>query len=52
MELQAYGGMPRFQAREILARNKDFVLVNWIKAKPTYLGDMMPITGDGRLTRD
>ncbi|MFD0698642.1 vancomycin high temperature exclusion protein [Paenibacillus sp. GCM10027628] len=51
-DLQTYRGMPRFAAREIAARNKDFMLVHVFKPKPTYLGDEIPISGDGRLTRD
>jgi SanA protein len=51
-DLQNYRGMSKFKLREIAARNKDFVLVNILKSKPTYLGDEIPITGDGRLTHD
>jgi len=49
---QSYRGMARFEAREVLARAKDFALVNVFKPKPTYLGDTIPISGDGRLTAD
>lgn len=51
-DLQTYRGMPKFELREIAARNKDFLMVNLFKAKPAYLGDAIPITSDGRLTRD
>ena len=35
--------------REVLARDKD--LVKWmIKPDPTFLGDQIPITGDGTVT--
>ncbi len=37
--------------REILARNKDFFAVIF-DVKPTYLGEMIPISGDGNLTND
>lgn len=48
-DLRTYPGMPRFEAREILARLKDFVYTLFMPL-PTYLGDVIPITGDGRLT--
>ncbi|NEW08783.1 hypothetical protein GK047_22565 [Paenibacillus sp. SYP-B3998] len=51
-DLQTYRGMPKFETREIAARNKDFMLVHWLKPKPKYLGDPIPIAGDGRQTRD
>lgn len=38
--------------REILARNKDFLTAKIIKPLPTYLGDVIPVTGDGRVTDD
>ena len=41
-----------FKAREALARAKDFVLVNIIKPKPTYLGEAIPVSGDGTATHD
>ncbi len=46
-----YRGMAKFKAREILARNKAFL---WTKFEfpPTYLGEVIPITGDGRVTDD
>lgn len=47
-----YFGAERFEAREKLARVKDFLLVHVTKPKPTYLGEPFPITGDGRLTHD
>ncbi|MBD0381179.1 SanA/YdcF family protein [Paenibacillus sedimenti] len=51
-DLQTYRGMPKYATREVAARNKDFMLVHIFKPKPTYLGDEIPISGDGRLTRD
>ncbi|SCG82774.1 putative protein ygjQ [Proteiniborus sp. DW1] len=46
-----YVGQESRELREILARVKDFV--NCIlKPEPTYLGDSIPISGDGNLTND
>lgn len=49
---QLYRGMPRYELRELLARTKDFLFVHLLKPKPTYLGEPIPVTGDGRLTAD
>lgn len=48
-DLRTYPGMPRFEAREILARTKDFIYTIFLP-QPTYLGDVIPISGDGNLT--
>jgi vancomycin permeability regulator SanA len=48
-DLHTYSGMPRFEAREILARGKDFFYALF-QPLPTYLGDVIPITGDGNAT--
>ncbi len=40
-----------WEARESLARVKDFFSVLF-HAKPTFLGEQIPITGDGRETHD
>ena len=48
-DLREYSGMPRFEAREILARTKDFFYA-MLQPLPTYLGDVIPITGDGSAT--
>lgn len=45
----AYLGQTFRDLREILARNKD-VLYCIAKPEPTFLGDPIPITGDGDLT--
>lgn len=45
----AYSGQFYRESREILARNKDFVYCIF-KPKPTYLGEPIPISGDGALT--
>lgn len=46
-----YVGQTKREIREMLARNKDFV-TSLIKPKPTYLGDELPITGNGDITND
>lgn len=48
---RTYYGQLRRDLREILARNKDF-LTCIIKPKPTYLGEAIPVNGDGDLTND
>lgn len=44
-----YSGQFYRDVREILARDKDFVK-SIFKPKPTFLGDAIPIFGDGNLT--
>ena len=39
------------QLREILARIKDF-MTTIFKPEPTYLGDVIPVSGDGNVTND
>ena len=46
-----YVGAAYRETREILAKNKDF-LKCIIKPKPTYLGEAIPVSGDGDLTND
>ncbi len=46
-----YGGEAYRELREILARNKDFVKCIF-KPKPTYLGDTIPVNGNGDVTND
>lgn len=46
-----YAGQTVRNAREILARVKDFA-TSIFKPEPTYLGDAIPIWGDGNLTND
>lgn len=46
-----YGGQAYREVREILARNKDF-LTGAFKPEPTYLGEAIPVSGDGDLTND
>lgn len=47
-----HGVMLKNEIREIAARNKDFLTAKIIKPKPKYLGEVIPVTGDGRLTDD
>lgn len=48
-----YGNvMTMYRLREVLARNKDFFTAKLIKPKPTFLGNTIPVTGDGRATDD
>lgn len=46
-----YAGQSMRDVREILARIKDFTRVI-IKPQPQYLGDSIPVTGDGDITND
>lgn len=49
--LRHYSEETKFELREILARNKDFVKTIF-KPKPKYLGDTIPVFGDGDITND
>ena len=49
--LRHYSGEIKFELREILARNKDFVKTNF-KPEPKYLGDTISVFGDGNITND
>ncbi len=44
--------MGLYKVREIAARNKDFLMAKILKPKPTYLGEAIPVFGDGRATDD
>ena len=46
-----YSGQQAMDFREVLARVKDFGMCIF-KPEPTYLGDAIPISGDGNLTND
>ena len=50
-DYHTYLGQTTRECREILARCKDFV-TTIIKHKPTYLGDVIPIIGNGDATND
>lgn len=49
--LRSYEGELSFSLREILARDKDFVKTIF-KPESTYLGDTIPVSGDGNVTND
>jgi len=46
-----YSGQFIRDIREILARDKDFIKCIY-KPKPTYLGEVIPVSGDGNMTND
>ena len=50
-DLNVYAGQSARDIREVLARNKDFFKCIF-KPEPKYLGDAIPISGDGNLTND
>lgn len=50
-DYKKYAGQSGREAREILARVKDFFYVV-AKPKPTYLGDAVPVSGNGDITND
>lgn len=50
-DYRTYTGQRARDVREILARVKDFG-TSLLKPKPTYLGEAIPIWGDGDLTND
>ena len=50
-DLDTYRGQTKRDLLEILARDKDFFKCIF-KPKPTYLGDKIPVSGNGNLTND
>ncbi len=46
-----YGGEAYYGSREILARLKDF-FVCVFKPKPKFLGETIPVSGNGNITND
>ena len=50
-DYRSYSGQFYRDVREILARNKDF-LTSIFKPEPTYLGETVPVSGDGNITND
>lgn len=46
-----YVGEVYREVREVLARNKDFFMC-FFKPEPTYLGEAIPVSGNGDLTND
>ena len=50
-DYREYSGQFARDVREVLARVKDFgMTLFW--PKPTYLGEVIPISGNGELTHD
>ena len=49
--LRNYSGSLKFEAREILARDKDFVKVMF-KPEADVMGDVIPVNGNGEVTFD
>ncbi len=47
----SYRGEAYRELREVLARGKDFCTA-WMQPEPKYLGEQIPITGNGDLTND
>ncbi len=50
-DLRTYRGQEYFSLREAAARIKDFFTVI-VLPEPTYLGEMIPISGNGNITND
>lgn len=50
-DLRSYVGQTKYDIREILARNKDF-LTSIFKPEPTYLGESISLDGSGDVTND
>ncbi|XCP85015.1 ElyC/SanA/YdcF family protein [Roseburia hominis] len=50
-DTQRYAGQTVRDLREIAARDKDF-LTSLFKPAPKYLGEAIPVSGDGNLTND
>ena len=50
-DYHTYWGQSNREAREILARCKDFIKTIF-KPEPTYLGDAIPVSGDGDITNE
>lgn len=50
-DYHTYWGQSNREAREILARCKDFVKTIF-KPEPTFLGEAIPVSGDGNVTND
>lgn len=50
-DTRAYAGQYRRDLREVLARCKDFLSAVF-RPEPTFLGEAIPVSGDGDLTND
>jgi len=51
-DLRSYRWEERYSVREIFARVKAFAQIHVLRSRPTFLGPVLPITGDGRVTQD
>ena len=52
-DLRDYGEvMIQYRFREVAARNKDFITAKFTRPQPAFLGEAIPMTGDGRATDD
>ena len=47
-DLRKYSGQSGREIREILARDKEFFKL--LKPQPQYLGEAIPVSGDGNVT--
>lgn len=47
-----YAGAEYYEMREIPARLKAFAQIHLLRSKPTFLGEAIPVDGDGTLTHD
>lgn len=50
-DLRSYRGQSKRDLREVLARCKDFGMCIY-KPEPTYLGEVIPVSGNGDVTND
>ena len=50
-DLETYRGQLKRDVREVLACSKDFMTCIFTP-KPKYLGEAIPVSGDGNLTND
>ncbi len=50
-DLREYSGQQKREIREVIARSKDFIFAKF-KPKPTFLGDTIPVSGNGDITND
>lgn len=50
-DVRSYSGQLKREIREILARNKDFI-ISFTKPEPTYLGESISLDGSGDVTND
>jgi vancomycin permeability regulator SanA len=49
--MQSYAGQKYYETREVVARVKDF-LTSIFKPRPTFLGEAIPVNGNGDITND